>query len=117
MIYKYISTLKTKVVYWSKTKAKDHPKFINIEGQKIEISKSVKYLGIIIDNKLNWNEHIQETVKKYKKALFAAKRAIDNKWGLSPKQMIWIYLQIYQTKLRISMLWIKINFVVLTILV
>ena len=63
-----ISTLKTKVIYWSKTKNKNHPKHIQIDGQKIEISKSVKYLGVIIDNKLNWNEHIQTTVNKCKKA-------------------------------------------------
>ena len=86
-----ISTLKTKVIYWSKTKNKNHPKHIQIDGQKIEISKSVKYLGVIIDNKLNWNEHIQTAVNKCKKALFSAKRAIGNKWGISPKQMMWIY--------------------------
>ena len=63
-----ISTLKTKVIYWSKTKNKNHPKHIQIDGQKIEISKSVKYLGVIIDNKLNWNEHIQTAVNKCKKA-------------------------------------------------
>ena len=74
-----ISTLKTKVVYWSKSKTKNHPKHIQIDGHKIKISESVEYLGVTIDNKLNWNEQIQTVVDKCKKALFSAKRAIGNK--------------------------------------
>ena len=31
-----ISKLKTKVIYWTKTKANNHPKSINIEGQKLK---------------------------------------------------------------------------------
>ena len=58
-----ICTLKTKVVYWYKTKTNNHSKYIEIYGQKSEISNSVKYLGIIIDDQLNWNEHIQVTIK------------------------------------------------------
>ena len=30
-------------------------------------------------------------LKSVKKALFATKRAIGNKWGISPMQMLWIY--------------------------
>ena len=44
-----IRTLKTKVVYWNKTKTIDHPKYIEIDGQKSEISNSVKYLRIIMN--------------------------------------------------------------------
>ena len=47
-----------------------------------------------MDNILNWNEHIQVTIKKInksKKALFAAKTAIGKRWGFSSKQIIWIY--------------------------
>ena len=86
-----ISTLKTKVIFWSTTRENKHPKSIKLDGHKIEISKTVKYLGITIDNKLKWNDHIENVVKKSKKALFATKRAIGSKWGISPQQMLWIY--------------------------
>ena len=66
------------MVNWSKSKTNDHPKYIKIDGQKLK-SQSVQYMGIIIDNKLNWNEHIQVKINKRKKALFAAKRAIGKK--------------------------------------
>ena len=38
-------------------------------GQKIEISKRVKYLGIQIDQHLNWNEHIKNIITKLTRAI------------------------------------------------
>ena len=88
-----ISVLKTKIVFWSKSNTKEHPKSITVDGNEFKLSKSVKYLGVIIDNKLNWNEHINEIVLKCKKTFFAVKKSIGKKWGLTPKQMMWIYIK------------------------
>jgi len=40
---------------------------INISGNSIEKVTSYKYLGIIIDNKLNWNEQMKSVIKKMQK--------------------------------------------------
>ena len=45
-----LSTLKTQVVLWSKSKNK--PSAITINGQQIEIKESAKYLGVHIDESL-----------------------------------------------------------------
>ena len=37
---------------------------INVEGNTIEMISSVKLLGIHIDNKLSFNEHISKLCKK-----------------------------------------------------
>ena len=37
---------------------------ISINGQKLDPSKSVKFLGVIIDNKLTWQEHINNISSK-----------------------------------------------------
>ena len=52
-------------------KRKQITKHLNfrISGQKIEISTRVKYLGIQIDQHLNWNEHIKNIVPKLSRAL------------------------------------------------
>ena len=52
---------------------------MKIKGLDIQVTTSVKYLGVTIDNKLNWNEHITNTINKSKKSLFAVNRAIGKK--------------------------------------
>ena len=47
---------------------------INIEGQIIHGSKSVKLLGVCIDNKLDFNEHLSNICKKVGKKLHALRR-------------------------------------------
>lgn len=41
----------------------------------ILLSDKVKHIGVILDRKLKWKDHIQERVNK----------AIGTKWGLIPK--------------------------------
>ena len=42
---------------------------IKIDGNKIELSSHVKYLGILIDAFLNWNFHIDELSTKLSRAV------------------------------------------------
>ena len=52
-------------------KRKQITKHLNfrISGQKIEISTRVKYLGIQIDQHLNWNEHFKNIIPKLSRAI------------------------------------------------
>ena len=101
-----ISALKTKIIYWFKSNLKEHPTSITVDGNEFKLSKSVKYLGVIIDDKLNWNEHINEIIQKCKKTFFAVKKAIGKKWGLTPKQIMWIYKTIIIPKITYcSVVW------------
>ena len=43
----------------SHTTNKADPLNIQINSQKLEQSESVRYLGVAIDNKLNWKSHIE----------------------------------------------------------
>ena len=52
------------------------------------------YLGIVLDQKLSWTPHIKKKVSKAKKFLHLIKPAINHIYGLSPKQMQWIYKQV-----------------------
>ena len=38
---------------------------ILLNGQKLSIVESVKYLGVHIDNKLNFKAHVQKTIEKF----------------------------------------------------
>ena len=63
-------------------------------GVEIKPSQSMTYLGVILDQKLNWCLHINTKVAKAIKWLAVLKPAIDNIYGLSPARMLWIYKQI-----------------------
>ena len=62
-----LNTNKTEIVLFE-TRNKIINKHLNfcISGQKIELSKSVKYLGIILQDDLYWNLHLSQLCKKTK---------------------------------------------------
>ena len=41
----------------------------SLAGEKLEAKDSAKYLGVILDRKLNWNEHLDENIRKFHVAL------------------------------------------------
>ena len=42
---------------------------INIDGTQLHTVSHTQFLGVIIDNKINWNEHIKYTCKKNSKSV------------------------------------------------
>ena len=51
----------------------------------------MKYLGVILDSKLNYNVHIKEVIRKAYVSLWTCKSLIGKKWRLRPKMMRWAY--------------------------
>lgn len=60
------------------------PKFF---GKYLNFENHVKYLGMILDSKLTWNEHLKFLVDKARRALFTCKTIIGRTWGLKPGMM------------------------------
>ncbi len=90
---------KTTVVFFSRRynfHKRDLPKVKKIKMGGVEIipSSSMTYLGVILDQKLNWCSHINTKVAKAIKWLAIIKPAINSIYGLSPARMLWIYKQI-----------------------
>ena len=55
------------------------PEEIKFENSTIKRAKSVKYLGVILDEHLNWNEHISDVcnkLKRYFKTFYCIRRYI-----------------------------------------
>ena len=42
-----------------------------VSGQKVNFSDNEKYLGVILDSKLNWNTHFNAQIAKCKAYLFS----------------------------------------------
>lgn len=86
-----LSAMKSHIVIFTHRTNITLPKPIKVMGHEIEIKKSTKFLGVTLDSKLNWSEHIENQTRKCKRILFQCRRVVGPSWGLSPKTMTWIY--------------------------
>ena len=75
---------------------------VSIDGNEIEAVNSAKLLGITISNKLTWNAHVNEVVKKEGKKLYflvQLKRA-----RLPPSDLVLFYLSCVRSKVDYGVL-------------
>jgi len=82
---------KTQMMLISNKMSIAYPKII-MNNNILEYKDSIKYLGIIIDKRLNWNKHIENTISKATKLTFALSRISRNTWGQTSNQLKTIYL-------------------------
>jgi hypothetical protein len=61
------------------------PTKLRLDGEEIEFSECVKYSGVLIDSMLSWKPHIEEKIRRAKKALFSSRSTIGKIWGPIPK--------------------------------
>jgi hypothetical protein len=64
----------------------------------------VKYLGTILDSKLNWNQHLQKTVRKAQTTFAAVRRTCGTKWGLIPNMVHRLYTRMIRPSIFYSAL-------------
>lgn len=72
---------------------------ITMFGADLALSEKAKYLGLILDKKLTWSEHITTKCTKARLAFWACSRAIGRTWGLAPKSVRWLYTGIVRPAL------------------
>ena len=56
------------IIDYRKNKFSVNP--IKIQDQEVEIVDTYKYLGVVIDNRLNWAPHVDKVLKKTQSRLF-----------------------------------------------
>src|SRR5271157_6038968 len=86
--FKISSTKSTAVVFTNKTKYQIK---LTIDNKDIKIDKTVKFLGLIFDTKLNWVHHIKYITKKCNKKLNLMRYVSGAHWGASKKALLTIY--------------------------
>jgi len=58
---------------------------------EIKYAPQVIYLGVYLDPKLNWKQHLEMKRTKIYSAFWACRRAMGKTWGLKPKIGLWLY--------------------------
>ena len=84
-----ISASKTSYVLFHRGKRKVMHLYLN--DQELKSAKSVKFLGMIFDQRLTWKEHILHLVEKCQKRINVLKLLTGSKWGADKETMIILY--------------------------
>ena len=105
-----LSALKTHSVMftWRRNWRDQLSKPLQVDNTVIEIRNTTKFLGVTLDSKLAWNDHIEKSCKKAKGILLQARRSIGPSWGFTPETMKWIYTALVRPCLTYAaMTWIN----------
>ena len=103
-----LSIMKTHSIMFTWKTSWKFSKPLTVGGMEIEMKQSTKFLGVTLDQKLSWNEHIDKQCKKAKGILMQCRRAVGPTWGFTPKTMKWIYTAIVRPALSYgAVIWIN----------
>lgn len=67
------------------------PSMIPIGGVAIPYLKTVKYLGVTLDSKLFWSDHVSLKIKSATAHLLKATSCLGKLWGPTSKMTRWLY--------------------------
>jgi hypothetical protein len=61
-----------------------------LEGQEIAFTNTVKCLGVLLDPKLNWEQHLIES-KKFYSSMWVCSRVTGKTWWINSNPAFWMY--------------------------
>jgi ribonuclease HI len=64
---------------------------IYLNGAEIELVKTMKYLGVMLDNNFNWNDHVNYVCEKSRQLVTKLSSIAKLKWGLKSEALSIIY--------------------------
>ena len=81
---------KTKVVPFTRSRLVP-PCPLTLDRVPVPYSTEARYLGLTLDSKLFWTQHIHRKTANGKRLLLALLNAVSQNWGPSPRLSRWIY--------------------------
>ena len=105
-----INPTKTTVVAFHNKKNNKLPT-LKLSGVDLKYSEEVIYLGFKLDRTLSWKPHLQWTIAKARRSLWACRGLVGKTWGLSPKMTKYIYTSMVRPIITYGSLvwWTAIN--------
>ena len=95
--FKFSSSKTEAVLFTRKRKIEEIQLYLN--KSQIQICSSFKYLGVTLDKKLTWGDHIQSIVVKCKKSLNLMRAVSGKYWGADFNTLILLYRSLIRSRL------------------
>ncbi len=87
-----INPEKTEVLLFTGKRKTEVVVRLECQDVKLNLTEVVKYLGVILDDKLTWKADMRAQVRNgLMKALWSCNAFIGRTCGLSPKMALWLY--------------------------
>ena len=67
--------------------------------ERLEYSDTIQYLGMTLQKRLCWTDHVKNQISKVNRLVGMARRTIGLEWGLTPDKIEWIYKAIARPKI------------------
>jgi hypothetical protein len=94
-----VNPQKTNIMIFTKKYKPETIEPLRFEGQEISFTDTVKYLGVLLETKLNRKQHLIDKRKKFYSSMWVCRRARGKTWGINPKVALWMYKAILLPKL------------------
>jgi hypothetical protein len=89
-----ISPHKTAIVPFTNRRKAEGLGPLTLHGKELQMLGEIKYLGVTLDSKLNWNQHLQKIIRKAQTTFAVVRRIFGKKWGLRPSMVHWLYTRV-----------------------
>jgi hypothetical protein len=89
-----ISTHRTATVPFTNRRKTEGLGTLILCGKELKMLDEVKYLGVTLDSKLNWNQHLQTIIREAQTTFAVVRRICGKKWGLRPNVVHWLYTRV-----------------------
>lgn len=86
-----ISTEKTVVVLFTNSTKLKNKVDLTLNGKNIKVENSVKFLGLIFDQRLTWSEHIRYIKTKIQRRINLLRAVSGSSWGASTHTLLILY--------------------------
>jgi hypothetical protein len=89
-----ISTHKTAMVPFTNRKKIEGLGPLKLHGKDLKMLDEIRYLGVTLDSRLNWNQHLQKIIRKTQTTVALVRRTCGSYWGLRPNMVHWLYTRV-----------------------
>jgi hypothetical protein len=83
-----ISPHKTAIVPFTNRRSLEGLGPLLLRDKRLQILDEVKYLGVTLDSKLSWNQHLQAIIRKTQTTFAVIRRTCGKQWSLRPNLVL-----------------------------